>query len=238
MECSWQKAHETIMAFRKEIQELHRQDVHREFAKNVALHIDSKTLGMELGEATEVKPYWFAQGVLRERHEKEPAYFDLSLFPFRGEIYGMSFTSQNDSTWTDLWFSKDLVEEYRYWNNTDRPKGISESMWDHRAKAWDQILDGFGSVPSMNGFTAQCLEKYPPLVKPGDLVPFLPIMKDRAYIISCEIFLREWKKDNQDGNPFKFFGWLRENQGKLSQEIARVTPLLTTDLTTEIDKSL
>jgi len=238
MECSWQTAHGAIMKFREELQGLHHQDVHKEFARNLALFIDCKVMGINLGEADNEKPYWFAHGVLREKHEKEPTYFDLSLFPFRDEIYGISFTSQNDSTWTDLWFSKDAVEEYRYWNNTDRPKEITEAKWDQRSRAWDQILNGFGSVPAMNGFLAQCMEKYPPLVKPGDLIPLIPDMKNRAYLVSCEILLREWKKDPKNINPLQFFDWLKENSERLAQETKRVSESLTPDLTPEYSHPL
>ena len=33
----------------------------------------------------------------------------------------------------------DYVEEYSYWNNTDRPKDISEEEWEKRGRLWDYI---------------------------------------------------------------------------------------------------
>lgn len=33
------------------------------------------------------------------------------------------------------------VEEYSYWNNTDRPKEISSRMWRARGRTWDRVLD-------------------------------------------------------------------------------------------------
>ena len=35
------------------------------------------------------------------------------------------------------------VEEYGYWNNSDRPEEISQKSWDAREKNWDNICDNW-----------------------------------------------------------------------------------------------
>jgi hypothetical protein len=236
MGCSWQKAHGCVMGFRKELQGLHYQEIHKEFVGNMATHIDNKVLGLKL-EDPEESPYGFASKYLHERHKREPGYFDLVFFPFRHGIYGISFTSQNSNTWTDIWFSKDLVEEYRYWNNTDRPGGISQALWDLRGQVWDEILADFGSVPSMCGYTAQCLEKYPPMIRTGDLIPHIPTFEARVKNASFTTLSNRWRRESKDPNPYNFFGWVKENQDQLDQEKARVSSLLVLDITSEITRS-
>jgi hypothetical protein len=34
------------------------------------------------------------------------------------------------------------LEEYGYWNNTDRPDHVSDRAWSRRAKTWGAMLDG------------------------------------------------------------------------------------------------
>lgn len=36
------------------------------------------------------------------------------------------------------------TEEFRYWNNTDRPKELSEEEWDFRRETWNNINCGEG----------------------------------------------------------------------------------------------
>lgn len=38
-------------------------------------------------------------------------------------------------------------EEFRYWDNVDTPKNISQKQWDARGKIWEEIDDNFGIVP-------------------------------------------------------------------------------------------
>lgn len=237
MGCSWQKAHGCVTAFRKELQGLYYQEIHKEFVEVMVTRIDHKALGLELTDP-EDSPFRSAYKYLQELHKKEPAFFDIVFFPFRHGIYGMTFTSQNDNTWTDLWFTKDLVEEYRYWNNTDRPPGVSGALWDLRGQIWDEILADFGSVPAMCGYTAQCIEKYPPSIKLGDLIPHIPTLEKRAKNISLVVLSQKWIAEQKDLNPHLFFGWLKENQERLEQEKVRVSSLLVPDLTSEITRSL
>lgn len=35
------------------------------------------------------------------------------------------------------------AEDYSYWNNTDRPEGVSQRAWDARGDMWDKVWDRF-----------------------------------------------------------------------------------------------
>lgn len=224
------------MGFRRELQGLYYQEVHKEFVGDMVTHIDHKALGLKL-EDTEETPYRYASKQRQEQYKREPAFFDLVLFPFRHSIYGMSFTSQNGNEWTDLWFSKDPVEEYRYWNNTDRPGGVSQALWDLRGQIWDEILADFGSVPAMCGYTAQCLEKYPPSIELKGLISHIPTLEARVKNASLVTLAYKWRTEFNDPHPYNFFSWVEENQERLNQEKVRVGPLLTPDITSEITRS-
>lgn len=43
-----------------------------------------------------------------------------------------------------------LFEDYGYWDNSDRPDGMTQKQWAQRGKEWDSLLDkdgAFGSLP-------------------------------------------------------------------------------------------
>lgn len=46
-----------------------------------------------------------------------------------------------------------FVEEYSYWNNTDRPSSISEKEWNSRRDAWDKV----GMLHDQSGMTINCM---------------------------------------------------------------------------------
>jgi hypothetical protein len=82
----------------------------------------------------------------------------ICLFPIRGKILALLFTQQQ--AFTSTWNSIEGVEEYCYWNNTDRPKEISRYQWDRRREDWETALPGIG-IPSENGFIVEFTEGFP-----------------------------------------------------------------------------
>lgn len=75
--------------------------------------------------------------------------FQLTLFPDKDRFLGIAFTEHEH--WFRHWLLQPSVREYRYWNNTDRPSGISQKEWDRRAQVWDRVLGR--DAPSTRGFT-------------------------------------------------------------------------------------
>ncbi|MHB8226265.1 hypothetical protein [Acidithiobacillus sp.] len=64
--------------------------------------------------------------------------FQLVFFPDGDRFLGIAFTEH--PRWFRHWLRQPLVSEYRYWNNTDQPNGISRKEWERRADAWDRVL--------------------------------------------------------------------------------------------------
>lgn len=77
--------------------------------------------------------------------------FNLSFTPMEeGDILGIFYTEKSELA--NLWRSMPGIEDYAYWNNSDKPDGVTEEQWDERGRRWE---DAVGSSPvSMKSFTA------------------------------------------------------------------------------------
>lgn len=64
--------------------------------------------------------------------------FSLTFFPDAGRFLGIAFTEHD--AWFERWLAQPAVSEYRYWNNTDPPEGISDTEWTVRAKDWNRLV--------------------------------------------------------------------------------------------------
>lgn len=43
-----------------------------------------------------------------------------------------------------FWTVPEGTQEFRYWNNTDRPEELSEEQWNYRSETWENINCGQG----------------------------------------------------------------------------------------------
>jgi hypothetical protein len=75
--------------------------------------------------------------------------FQLTFFPDGDRFLGIAFTEHN--RWFRHWLRQPLVSEYRYWNNADRPNGISRKEWGRREETWDRVLGM--EPPATRGFS-------------------------------------------------------------------------------------
>lgn len=48
---------------------------------------------------------------------------------------------------------KKNISEYAYWDNSDRPEGITKKSWEERKKNWEDVLLSKSSIPSVEGLT-------------------------------------------------------------------------------------
>jgi hypothetical protein len=92
------------------------------------------------------KGYKASQG----QWERSEFDFDVSIsfFELDGRIYLIPHTeSMSAATCNALNFlRKDpACEDFRYWNNTDKPSQITTREWNRRASAWNKILDNHPS---------------------------------------------------------------------------------------------
>lgn len=56
----------------------------------------------------------------------------------------MIFSEASDE-YTQALLDADVVEEYGYWDNTDRPEEVTAKEWKQRKKAWGALLESFTS---------------------------------------------------------------------------------------------
>ena len=84
--------------------------------------------------------------------------FEISILPFEGAVYGMVFTEQAD--WQEAWRAQGVSADFAYWDNSDRPEGVTSADWADRARVWSGILgSNAAGSPGMSGFTAQCVDR-------------------------------------------------------------------------------
>lgn len=75
--------------------------------------------------------------------QRNPFDFDAS-FTVRnrgGRFYIIPYCGDGVCGIFDFLNEMDELEGYGYWNNTDRPEGISEQAWAGRRKIWNYFLD-------------------------------------------------------------------------------------------------
>lgn len=75
------------------------------------------------------------------KYERNPFNFDVAITfrKHKGRIYLIPYCD---------WLMRDVLkfldndarlENYAYWNNTDRAEGVSQRAWDNRGKVWDEM---------------------------------------------------------------------------------------------------
>ncbi len=57
-----------------------------------------------------------------------------------------------------LFRSLPLYEEYGYWNNTDRPEGVTLRRWNKRSDDWEEVLPT--GIPSESMFSIEFVPEY------------------------------------------------------------------------------
>ncbi len=145
--------------------------------------------------------------------------FSVTLMPMDGTVYGMIHTCNN---WHHIVLRHRLVQPYPYWNNTDKPNGISQKKWDARGKEWDQVLnrDPLGR-PSQCGMGIRIL---PSILmsdlKIDEIIRHQPSLQTRAERMTRDVVFREQvaTMHKPNGDPFKSVhqaaGWLNTEEGK------------------------
>ena len=100
----------------------------------------------------------------RQREVKKTGYrdpeidfdFEVCILPWNDQLFGIIYTEQSE--WRREFMKQGWVEEFGYWDNTDRPRKLTAAQWEDRRECWDAIFDqnskAFG--PAKFGFTADC----------------------------------------------------------------------------------
>lgn len=168
------------------------------------------------------------------------ALYEVALLPISPrKILGMTFAKGNGH---NLLLQEDWVEEWGYFNNTDKPETIPEREWTQRRKEWDKALGETG-VPANEGYCRVVIE-VPPL--PGrDMVnrilsecEFERRVEAMAGNIAFKEFMEAQPQEEQGKGPIR--AWFRfqdekKKSAELREKIAKladdIRPKLKPDLT-------
>jgi len=114
--------------------------------------------------------------------------FEMTFHPLAcGKILGITYTEQPDfqQAWLDKWF----VEEYFYFDNTDKPEAITDADWEQRERDWEEALPGV-IAPSMAGFTATISTLDMPFASLQLIQSNWPTIEERAHDMTKEVMYR------------------------------------------------
>jgi hypothetical protein len=237
----------TVAAWRIELAELHRRELATLTGRMCAEMIDHHALNPKRHAGN--IPFQVTKNEIRDRQKnitvtgyRDPEVdfdFELTIFPFEGHVYGVPFSDR--SRWIVAWLNRPEVEDFSYWNNTDKPDTVSQEEWDHRQMVWDRILAvNPAETPAMAGFTAECTDRFL-YVFARDIIEFLPTFEQRVASRTRNSAMDRIYSDlpaygiEHDDNPF---GLLRkiekylEGDGAdiLKQERSRVEQLLSVSI--------
>lgn len=147
---------------------------------------------------------------------------EIALIPSSStEAFGIIYTKQKQ--YRDLFYSKDCVIEYSYYDN--KPNDIKLREWNNRKKKWEQILNG--NKENSLVFTAIDLKSVTPHVKNyNDYIPdFHKRCQDAALDGCLQKFVQDKKSQNPNYVPSistfdTYKTWLNTSDGQAAYEAA------------------
>lgn len=116
----------------------------------------------------------------------------LHLFPFEGAVYGILHAEGSD--FREKFFSQEQIEDFSYWNNTDRNEDVPEQEWSERDRVWDGIFDRrrHRSFLGNHGFEIKLTDGYAPVFDPERVVSFIPSHVDRCRETAGHVLGDKW----------------------------------------------
>ena len=158
----------------------------------------------------------------------------------RKKIYCLLYTEQKD--FKNIWEAVPGVIFYPYWDNTDKPREISDKEWWARGQEWSEAL-GKGT-PADAGFLIECGNKGFPSVE--KMLPFIPSFTERveknARRITIKNKMKEIISSQKNGNSTtstlypKILEWLKTPEGQkiLQQNTIYVAGILKKEITADV----
>lgn len=102
--------------------------------------------------------------------------FEATFIPCEQCILALIYTEQ--ATMKELWESKSDVEEYFYFNNTDKPKHVAKNKWEQRRIDWDKALgDGIPAEVGLSGIFVPV--QFAPITDPELILEYQPELEQR-----------------------------------------------------------
>ena len=160
---------------------------------------------------------------------RDPDYdfqFSVSFISSNNKI--LVFVNTEKQVYLDLFVSITKAKEYGYWNNTDKPKGVSAKEWKERERDWRKGTDDFGRI-STYGLQWELLDTrhlFLFWLKSEMILEYIPsneqratrIAKDRFYDVFCKRYRARNNiteiKNISDSGIFKAVDFLQTEKGK------------------------
>jgi len=163
--------------------------------------------------------------------------FDVSLFTTKDWVLMITFFD-NKFGYDKIWNELPNLEEYGYWNNTDRLDDVTDEEWDERGKLWDSVLGN--SAVAQNSFTFEFLSKSIPYILVDDILNHMPTVEKRVNSVCNRLELfQEHCSDREFEHVYDLFKASHEwsqNEGKIivDAEKERIRSLIDVDITKEM----
>lgn len=79
--------------------------------------------------------------------------FEIVIIPDGNTFYGLYYTEQGK--WADEFRDQPYIQDYSYWNNTDKPDEVTDAEWEERELTWNRLLPRV-TTPAQRGYTVTC----------------------------------------------------------------------------------
>ena len=160
-----------ILKIRKKCEEIKKRKEESLYINLMTKILDNQKINMEspkeickryeLPKFKQITPILAAEIIIKNRikniklkNERDPAVdfeCNISLIPSGNDTLGTIFTECSEMTEHILKLEE--IEEYNYWDNTDKPENISEKIWEKRYSKWKEATNF--KAPSESGLTAE-----------------------------------------------------------------------------------
>ena len=195
-----------------------------------------------------VESVWDTNKLLEDNSHPLSLDFSVVIIPIPKKILCLVYTTEHRLR--EIWDSMPGVEEYAYWDNTDRPDELTEGQWRRRAHNWGLALPGY-EPSNVYGMTIECISQgmgnFHHLPSTNELLPHVPSIRDRtleaAYYTLKPIYLprikaereREGKDTSDWATERAYTVWLK-TAGNIvfEEEKKRVRELLPQEITRDL----
>lgn len=216
-----------IEHFRKKVQMMAQEKINTEAVKLATGFYDLHTMGLDKEKTSPIlRAMWLindAQNEIERTNRRNPQ-FDMSceLLVFLEKNRTLVIVESEQRQFLDFWLSIPSVNEYMYFNNTDKPDKISEKDWDKRYDDWMQFLDRKdGAFFPAPGLTVKCVNvTLPCSMDRDDLRPLIPDFEKRVEMIAMELVYDIVEKEliAQHGDKIRP-SMLISHMGKIEAEV-------------------
>lgn len=183
----------------------------------------------ELGFVIDTKnePFFMAWDILNSydlhliRNKTYDSIYNVEIifFPIEDKILALFFS--NDPEYENIFEQIDIVSEYNYFNNTDKPKETSNEEWEIREKEWERVLP-YASIVIESGFSTRLISSIPSIldINKENAKKHIPDIDSRIKeMLSC-IMTSEYI-DRGYKNKLDFADWKKTEEYKKLYEIKK-----------------